>query len=61
MKYKIAYEDLDHNLHARYYTALYSKTAKEMFKASVDHSIKADVKVLNVYRLEDKQWIEVKK
>lgn len=61
MKYKIAYEDSDHKLHARYYNALDSKTATEMFNASVEHAIKSEVKVVSVYRLEDKHWVEVKK
>ena len=61
MKYKIAYEDPQHNLHTRYYNALDAKTAKEMFNASVSHSIKEEVKVVNIYELEDKHWKKVEK
>jgi|5B_taG_2_1085324.scaffolds.fasta_scaffold121445_2 hypothetical protein len=61
MKYKISYEDPRHNLHCKYYNALNSLTAKEMFSASVAHSIKEEVKVIDVYRLEGKNWVKVKK
>jgi len=61
MKYKISYKDPNQNLHVRYYNALDSNTAKEMFKASVDHSIKEPVDLLSIHRLEEKHWVKVKK
>lgn len=61
MKYKILYEDPSHKLHVRYYNALDAKTAKEMFAATVSHSIKEEVKLVNVERLEDRHWVEIKK
>jgi predicted aldo/keto reductase-like oxidoreductase len=61
MKYKISYKDPNHNLHVRYYNALNSHTAKEMFNASVAHSIKEPVDLLSIHRLEENHWVKIKK
>ena len=61
MKYKILYEAPAHKLHVRFYISLDAKTAKEVFAAGVSHSIKEEVKLVNVERLEDRHWVEVKK
>ena len=61
MKYKFCYEDPDHNSHIRYYNALNVSTAHEMFKASVIHSIKREVKLHGIYRLEPNGWVRVEK
>ena len=58
MKYKFSYTDSQNNKHARYYSALNSATATEMFWASVDHSIKDEVNLLTVELLEGAQWVK---
>jgi hypothetical protein len=56
MKYKFSYKDSQDNPHTRYYTALNAGTASEMFKASVDHSIKDSVFIEVVEYLEGSSW-----
>ena len=56
MKYKFSYKDSQDNPHARYYTALSASTASEMFKASVDHSIKDTISIKTVEYLEGSSW-----
>ena len=56
MKYKVEYEDCDHRKHVRYYAALNAATAREMFKATVDHSFgDKNVKITALYKL-SKHW-----
>jgi|TARA_B110001454_G_scaffold218503_1_gene246652 hypothetical protein len=56
MKYKLEYEDSNHKKHARYYSAIDPNTAKEMFKATVDHSFgDKEVTILGLYQL-GKRW-----
>ena len=59
MKYKFRYEDPDHKKHVRYYNALNPTTAHEMFKATVSHSIRQPVTLLQVWKLHEDGWVEV--
>ena len=62
MKYKIEYTGPDHKHHIRYYSALNPRTAQEMFKASVAHSMhNGSVKLLNIYQLECNSWVALEK
>ena len=61
MKYKFSYTDPKNNKHVRYYSALDSATATEMFRASVDHSIKDEVALLTLEYLNGSEWVELEK
>lgn len=61
MHYKITYQDPRGRRHCRYYSALNHATAEEMFKATVSHSIKEPVQVLNVYKMSNNRWKPVEK
>lgn len=53
MKYKVKYKDSNHHEHVRYYTALNSTTAREMFNATVSHSLKDQVEDVEVLKLDE--------
>ena len=59
MKYKFSYTDAEQIKHARYYSALNSDTAAEMFKASVDHSLSGEVSLISIEYLKDNQWTTI--
>ena len=53
MKYKFKYEDSIGQKHIRYYNALNVNTAREMFKASVEHSFgDKNITILEIYKLD---------
>ena len=60
MKYKVKYKDSQQRPHVRYYNALNSNTAKEMFKATVNHSLGnekvCDIEVLKLDE-EEHKWL----
>ena len=56
MKYKFQYKDSQNTAHIRYYTALNVSTASEMFKATVNHSIKDEVSIEFVECLDGSSW-----